>query len=95
MPERMKVDGHPTWVNETCIITDTYPDSNGFQKLLKVNPVTKQVNVLAELYTTEKCIGEKRTDLHPRVDVASGKVCIDSNVKGKRKMVVLEVDLFE
>lgn len=95
MADKLMVDGHPTWVNDHCVITDTYPDAAGFQKVLKVDPQSGSVKVLADLYSTERRMGEQRTDLHPRVDVKGGKICIDSNVKGYRKVVILEEDFDE
>ena len=95
MPDKLKVDGHPTWVNNNCIITDTYPDSAGFQKVLMVNPSNESIKVLAELYSTEKRMGEQRTDLHPRVDLEGGRISIDSNINGYRKVVVLEENFSE
>jgi len=92
MPNLLKVDGHPTWVNEEFMITDTYPDNAGFQKLLLVNPIKQTVNVLADIYTSEKRMGEQRTDLHPRIDSASSQICIDSNVNGFRKLTILKVN---
>lgn len=93
MHDKLIVDGHPTWVNNSCLITDTYPDSAGFQKVLYINPEKNKVDVIADLYTTEKRMGEQRTDLHPRVDSQNGLICIDSNVKGKRKISILRVNI--
>jgi len=83
-------DGHPTWINEECMITDTYPDDCGFQRVLSVNPKSKTAKTLAEVYSTAKYMGERRTDLHPRVDCERGRVCFDSNITGKRHLCILE-----
>ena len=60
-----------------------------------VNPSNESIKVLAELYSTEKRMGEQRTDLHPRVDLEGGRISIDSNINGYRKVVVLEENFSE
>lgn len=57
MHDTLKVNGHPMGVNNSCLITDTYPDSAGFQKTLHINPEKNKVDVIADLYTTHD--GEK------------------------------------
>ena len=48
------------------------------------------IDVIADLYSTAKYLGERRTDLHPRVDLENKRVAVDSNVNGRRKVCILE-----
>lgn len=90
MPDKLTVDGHPTIISKDIMITDTYPNNEGFQKVLKVDFNENNIDVIADLYSTAKYLGERRTDLHPRVDLENKRVAIDSNVNGRRKVCILE-----
>lgn len=90
MHKELRVDGHPTWIDSTCLITDTYPDKQGFQFLYKINTLNNSKETLAKIYSSPKRLGEERTDLHPRVDLKNHRICFDSNVKGKRTFCVME-----
>lgn len=90
MPDKLTVDGHPTIISKDIMITDTYPNNEGFQKVLKVDFNENNIDVIADLYSTAKYLGERRTDLHPRVDLENKRVAVDSNVNGRRKVCILE-----
>ena len=83
-------DGHPTCVGENEIITDTYVDKNGYQKILYVDLKENKVNKLIDIYSTYKHYGEKRCDLHPRINSDTLDICFDADVKGYRKIYLLK-----
>ena len=82
-------DGHPT-IFGNKILTDTYP-LRGYQHLMFVDRATEQVADFAQIMTTYKHRGERRTDLHPRLDTQSGVVCVDCNMSGRRQMLLMDV----
>lgn len=83
-------DGHPTCVGENEIITDTYVDKNGYQKILYVDLKENKVIKLIDIYSTYKHYGEKRCDLHPRINSDTLDICFDADVKGHRKIYLLK-----
>ena len=72
------------------MITDSYPDKHGYQRLMIYNIQTKKCLVLAKLLaplsgTPASC------DLHPKF-CANGKfVAVDTAYSGKHKMIVFEL----
>lgn len=83
-------DGHPTCIGENEIITDTYVDRIGYQKILYINLKENRVNQLVDIYSNYKHYGERRCDLHPRVDKDTKTICFDADVKGYRKIYLLK-----
>ncbi|MDE5831200.1 MAG: hypothetical protein K2H53_06345, partial [Clostridia bacterium] len=62
------VDGHPSIFRENGIITDSYPDRKGFQRLYKIEDISNlELETLVEIYSVPVKEVEKRTDLHPRL----------------------------
>lgn len=89
-PNILHEDGHPSILNKNVLITDTYPDKNGYQKLLKIDVENSQIFTLLKIYSSHKSRGEKRTDLHPRLNKEKNIICFDANVKGYRKIYFLK-----
>jgi len=91
LPDSLNRDGHPIVINPNEIVTDTYPDKWGYQKLLHMN-IEKDLMVdnILNIYSTPLLTGEKRTDLHPRFNVDKSIICIDSNPKKFRQMVFIK-----
>ena len=83
-------DGHPTYLPNDTLLTDTYPDIFGYVKLFHFNG--KDNNKLAEFHLDNKYFGETRCDLHPRLSPDKTKCIVDVLIDNKRKMVVVEVD---
>lgn len=83
-------DGHPIWYKDGLILTDSYPDKKGFQRLVVCNLQTDETKVIAEIFHEPAISIERRTDLHPRYDSKTDTICIDANMTGKRKLVLLE-----
>ena len=86
MPDKLKQDGHPTYINPGQFITDTYPDAAGYQELRLVTPERDEVRVLARLYSTARHLGENRCDLHPRYSARAQAVFVDADIRGRRKV---------
>jgi len=83
-------DGHPTYLNNQSIITDTYPDR--FSREQKVVKFSKdKFEVLAKISSPKRYTGEFRCDLHPRVSEDKTKVILDIPSYEGRKLMVLEV----
>ena len=91
MPDDLKEDGHPSMLDGDKMITDTYPDLKGYQKLYIVDMNEKVVKPLLSIYSNCCCEGERRTDLHPRLSYNKDYVCIDVNYKAKRELMVINI----
>ena len=85
-----KRDGHPSMYCKNCILTDTYPDKSGYQSLFITNNVDDE-NVIARIYSNPLITGEKRTDLHPRLNQDNSLVCVDINNRGYREIGVFKL----
>ncbi len=83
-------DGHPTFYNESIILTDTYPDRHSFQDLFiyDIENNTKKRMVLS--YSVPVKNGVYRTDMHPRFNPDKSVICYDANVKGERHLYLLK-----
>lgn len=92
LPSLLPVDGHPSYLTKDTILTDTYPDANGYQKLYTVNLKSSQEKELLKIYSIPVLTGERRTDLHPRINHSRSKVCIDACVKKNRKIYEITLD---
>jgi hypothetical protein len=84
-------DGHPTMLNPTTFITDTYPDKSRMRSLMKVNFSNKKIKKLAAFYESPRFIGETRCDLHPNISPDGKYIHIDTIYTGKRLLHLLEI----
>ena len=87
----LRIDGHPSIFDNQSLITDTYPNKYGFQKILFSNFVQNKVAVIAKIYSKFKINAEYRTDLHPRLNGKKNKICFDANVLGYRQLFILSL----
>lgn len=85
-------DGHPRMFKSGKMLTDTYPDKNGYQKLFVTDLESGKAQTISLLYSTPFMAGEKRTDLHPRISPSESLICVDSNNKGKRQLIIFEYE---
>lgn len=90
-PQSLKEDGHPSVDNNSLILTDTYPNAQGYQNLYLVNSDTDTKELLLKVYMRPVSNGEWRTDLHPRFNVKHSKICIDTNQRGNREIIILNI----
>ena len=84
------LDGHPTYLPNNSLLTDTYPDIFGYMKLLYFDG--KNNNKLAEFHLDNKYFGEIRCDLHPRLSPERDKCMVDVLINNKRQMVLVEMN---
>lgn len=91
-PETLSEDGHPRLLNNGNILTDTYPDASGYQHLYTVNMQTGKSDEISAIYSTPFKTGERRTDLHPRINKENNLICIDSNSQGRRKLIIYKYE---
>ncbi len=78
-------DGHPSLFKDNWLLTDTYPNLEGYQKLFIAGKEDGEKELLT-IYSTCKKEGPQRTDLHPRLNLNKTIVCFDANVKGFRTL---------
>ena len=79
-------DGHPSMIDEEKFISDTYPNRNRMQKLLRFNLKKKEVEILLNMHNSLKFSGICRCDLHPRFDIKNETVYFDSVHTGERSL---------
>lgn len=85
-------DGHPTIYEKGFLLTDTYPDTRGFQHIYIVNENDDSRQEIMKIYTVPVVEAEFYTDLHPRLSYDKRFVSFDSNHDGFRKMMILTMD---
>ena len=90
----LKYDGHPMQhpKNKNLILTDTYPNILGYQKLLIIDLKKNRVIWKKNIFSSQKYIGFKRCDLHPRWSSDGKKICIDTTMNGKREIGIINFD---
>ncbi len=84
-------DGHPSFISEDTIITDTYPDYFRQQHLFHYRIAEKKNTVIGSFYTPASFMGEVRCDLHPRLNHKKDKACMDIVRDGRRAMCIVDV----
>ncbi len=87
-PKSLQCDGHPSKLNKTLFLTDSYPDSKYYQHLWICNKETDSKESILEIQSIPVENWERRTDLHPRIH--KRMICFDANVTGKRKLYILK-----
>lgn len=86
----VKYDGHPSMFSLNEIISDTYADSRFFQHLYVADKKGKKSEI-ARIFDYPYMLGEKRTDLHPRLNKNKSLVCVDANILGYRQMCLFSL----
>lgn len=89
-PNCLSQDGHPSLDYGSVILTDTYPDKNGYQYLYLVDSVKDTKKTIFKVYMKPVANGEMRTDLHPRFNHNNSKICFDTNINGNREILILK-----
>ena len=84
-------DGHPSFIDNDVIVTDTYPDKFGYQQLNLVSLNGYWHKCIAQLYSVPVDRAEIRTDLHPRISPDKHRICVDSNNRGTRDIVIFSL----
>ena len=86
-------DGHCSFSpDKNWVLTDTYPDKNGFRTLMLFHPASGKKWDIGKFHGPTPPDGEIRCDLHPRWNRTGTQVCIDSiHEGGQRQIYVLNV----
>ena len=88
----LTTNGHCSYSpNRRWILTDTYPDSEGYRNLIIYNTKTSEAFLIGRFYSMPELKGEIRCDLHPRWSRDGKYVCIDSTHENSRQMYVLDL----
>ena len=90
---KLNKDGHPTYYdNSKKLLTDTYPDKILRElALISYDIDQREVNTILKVFSPYPYMGECRCDLHPRMNLDTGQVCIDFPTKSGRKMMILDL----
>lgn len=86
------IDGHPSFsLDDRYIVTDTYPDSKGFQHLIVFDMVLNKGIVLADFYayyskTPASC------DLHPKLCMNNNYIVVDTAYDDKHHMIMMRIN---
>lgn len=84
------LDGHPSVnpKNKKKIVTDTYPNYLGNQKLFIVNKNEK--TLVGSFFLPKKYFGLNKSDLHPRWSNNGSCIAVDIAFSGKREIMVIK-----
>ncbi len=97
-------DGHPSFSkNKRFILTDTYPNSKNYRKLILYDSKKHKRIILGNFYSLPsksylnspiEDFGNSpfRVDLHPRWSFDNSKICFDSIHEGKRGVYFIELN---
>ena len=92
--KKLPEDGHCSFRpnDDSWLLSDTYPDNNGLQRILLYKLQHKYVITLAKLNSPLSHLCEKyRCDLHPRWSHCGNKICVDSLQDQTRQMYIYDV----
>lgn len=82
-----KTDGHPSVTTDgKWLVTDTYPTRSRFSSLYLYNIESDNLYKLGEFYQPLKYSGEKRIDLHPKLNMSGDTVYFESGHTGERRL---------
>ncbi len=86
-------DGHCSYSPDgRWLLTDTYPDAQGFRTLILYDLQEQRRIDLGRFYAMpDRASGEIRCDLHPRWSRDGRSICFDSVHEGSRQIYVMEV----
>ncbi len=89
-------DGHQSFVTNSVLVTDTYPDRYRMAQLYKVDVERMKTTILASVYSPKKFQTRDfkshiACDLHPRVSQSGKYVCFDSPRTGKRALCIMKL----
>lgn len=86
------IDGHPSFTNDRrYMITDSYPDATGYQRLVVFDTVTHKSLLIAQLYAYYKG-NPASCDLHPKLCKDNNYVVVDTAYDEKHHMIVFKLD---
>lgn len=88
----LNIDGHPSFTADgKYMITDSYPNKKGFQRLVAYNTHNNQAVLLGEFYAPLKG-NPASCDLHPKFCQNEKLVAVDTAYSGTHRMILFELD---
>ena len=86
------IDGHPSFTSDgKYMITDSYPDSDGNQRLIIFNCETLKGVLVAKL-AAPLSGNPASCDLHPKLSFGGKYLAIDTAYTGKHRMMLFEIN---
>jgi hypothetical protein len=86
------VDGHPSFTKDgQYMITDSYPDKKGYQRLIVYNLKNKKALLLGKFFAYYKG-NPASCDLHPKLSRNNQYVAVDTACSGKHKMMLFSLN---
>ena len=87
----LSIDGHPSFTKDgRYMITDSYPDENGEQRLIIYDTLTKK-GVLVARFPAPLSGNPASCDLHPKLSSNGKYVVVDSAYIGRHRMLVFRI----
>ena len=87
----LEQDGHPSFILNNGIVTDTYPQPIFNEQELLLYDFNNGLNKLAKIHSSFNLKGEYKCDLHPRVNADYSKIAVDYCSKDGRKIAVFSI----
>lgn len=89
--ELLNIDGHPSFTSDgKYMITDSYPDSNGYQRLMVLNTENEKILLLGSFFASMKGTPAS-CDLHPKLCRNNNYLTIDSAFDKKHHMLTYQL----
>lgn len=88
----LDIDGHPSFTNDgKYMITDSYPDKAGNQRLIIMNTINKKRIQIAS-FGAPFSGNPASCDLHPKLSTNNDYLAIDTAYSGKHKMILFRIN---
>ncbi len=84
----MVCDGHPSYYSDKEIITDTYPQKDGCQRIRIEGIEDDSKKELVKVFSDPRMFGDKRCDTHPRYERKNGLLTFDAMPRNKERIVI-------
>lgn len=89
LSNELSEDGHPSFLDENTFISDTYPNRKNKQKVFLYNIDNEIKETLVIVNSNPFKYGEKRCDLHPRLNRQTRDFIIDTTNYGRNRSMML------
>jgi len=81
-------DGHPSFMKNNQILTDTYPLAHNYQHVFTTDEEGKDQTDILEVYSDPRLFEDKRCDTHPRISGDLKYITVDSSYIDKKRSVI-------
>ena len=89
--EFFSIDGHPSFTEDgRYMITDSYPNKEGFQRLIIFDCVTNKGIILGK-FAAKLSSNPASCDLHPKLSHYERYLAVDTAYTGKHRMMLFEI----